>query len=831
MPLQQQITLCGMTGLADEMSTENIKKSFNRHLHFTCMKDRNVATRRDYYVALAHSVKDQLVGRWIRTQQFNYDTDPKRVYYLSMEFYMGKFLENAMLCLGNMYSNEEALRQMNLKLSNLIEIEEEAGLGNGGLGRLAACYMDSMATVGVTGYGYGIRYNYGIFTQKINNGWQCESADEWLEYGNPWEKSRPEHRIPVRFGGRVEVIEGRFQWLDTHNVIATPYDYPIPGYKNNRVNTLRLWSARCTKEFQLQFFNNGDYIRAVIERNLAENISSVLYPNDSFFEGQELRLKQEYFLVAATLQDIIRRFKADKYGRQRRGRDMFYQLPEKVAIQLNDTHPGMAIPELMRILVDDECMDWDDAWDISCNVFAYTNHTLMPEALERWPVTLLETLLPRHLQLIYHINHLHLEKVARIWPNDDDRIKRLSIFEEEPYKKVNMAYLCIVGSHAVNGVAALHSNLLKQQLFKDFYEMMPHKFQNVTNGISPRRWILQSNPCLADLISGRIGDAWITELCHLRDLRKFEHDGHILRDLMEVKMEHKKRMAEYIKEKYLININIASLFDVHVKRIHEYKRQLLNCLHIVTKYCRIKYEKKFVVPRTVIIGGKAAPGYRMAKLIIKLINNVAKVINNDVDIGNKLKVVYLENYSVSLAEKIIPATDLSEQISTAGTEASGTGNMKFMANGALTIGTMDGANVEIAEEVGKTNMFIFGLCVEEVNNLRSSGYTASRHYHSNDELRRAMDMIKDGYFSPDNPTLFIEIFDSLYHCDHYLILEDYEDYIRAQDDVENLYNNTKEWLKKSLLNIACCGKFSSDRAIKEYAAHIWSADLLQTKFY
>lgn len=815
-------------GSIEKDTVENIKKAFNRHIHFTLMRDKNVATTRDYYFALALTIRDQLIGRWIRTQQYYYDVDPKRVYYMSMEFNMGKFLKNILISLNCLANYEEAMKQLNLDLYSLMDQEEEVGLGNGGLGRLAACFLDSMTTVGIAGYGYGIRYNHGIFKQFLENGWQCESADEWLLYENPWEKQRPEHKVDVQFGGRVELIDERFQWVDTYKVIATPYDYPVSGFANNKVNTLRLWSAKAPHNLEVQFFNDGDYIRAVLDRNGAENISCVLYPNDAFFEGQELRLKQEYFLVAASLHDVVKRFKSDIYGRSKKGKAMFFNLPKKVAIQLNDSHPALAIPELMRILVDEEYIDWDAAWSISCQTFAYTNHTLMPEALERWPVTIFETLLPRHLQLIYHINHLHLEKVAREYPNDPDRIRRMSVFEEYPYKKINMAYLAIVGSHAVNGVAHLHSELLKSSIFKDFYDMSPEKFQNKTNGISPRRWILQCNTALADALVDKISNQWIINLCKLREIESFIYDQDFVRTIMSVKRENKRRLAQYIKEYYDKSINEDTLFDIHVKRINEYKRQLLNCLHVITKYCRIKYDKQSVVARTVIIGGKAAPGYKMAKLIIKFINNVALVINNDNDVGDQLKLIFLENYCVSLAEIVIPAAELSEQISTAGTEASGTGSMKFMANGALTIGTLDGANIEMAEEVGQENMFIFGHCIDEVNRIRENGYDPSEYYQSSNELRRTLDLIKDGFFSPEDPSLFTDIFNNLYYNDEYLLLADFQSYMDAQDQVEQLYKRPEEWTRKAILNISACGKFSSDRTVREYCRDIWNAELSET---
>ncbi|XP_023013951.2 glycogen phosphorylase [Leptinotarsa decemlineata] len=812
-------------GIAEIDDVNEIKKTFNRHLHYTLVKDRNVATSRDYYFALAHTVKDHLVSRWIRTQQYYYEKDPKRVYYLSLEFYMGRSLQNTMINLGIQSSVDEALYQLGLDIEELEELEEDAGLGNGGLGRLAACFLDSMATLGMAAYGYGIRYEYGIFAQKIINGEQQEEPDDWLRYGNPWEKARPEYMLPVNFYGNViDTPEGK-KWVNTQVVFALPYDNPIPGYNNNVVNTLRLWSAKSPVDFNLKFFNDGDYIQAVLDRNLAENISRVLYPNDNFFEGKELRLKQEYFMCAATLQDIIRRFKAAKFGTREATRTDFDLLPDKVAIQLNDTHPSLAIPELMRVLVDIEGLPWEKAWDITVKTCAYTNHTVLPEALERWPVTMLESILPRHLQIIYQINHFHLEDIQRKWPGDLDRMRRMSLIEEDGEKRVNMAHLSIVGSHAVNGVARIHSEIIKSDLFKDFYELTPEKFQNKTNGITPRRWLLLCNPGLSDLISDKIGDEWTVHLDQLQKLKKFAKDSNFQRAVMKVKQENKLRLAQLLEQDYGVKINPSSMFDIQVKRIHEYKRQLLNCLHIITLYNRIKKNPaaKFT-PRTIMIGGKAAPGYYTAKKIIKLVNMVANVVNNDPIVGDKLKVIYLENYRVTLAEKIMPAADLSEQISTAGTEASGTGNMKFQLNGALTIGTLDGANVEMAEEMGNENIFIFGMTVEEVEELKKKGYNAYDYYNSNPELKQVIDQIENGFFSPGNPDEFKDLADILLKYDRFFLLADYEAYIKKQDEVSAVYENQAKWLEMVINNIATSGKFSSDRTIIEYGKDIWGVE-------
>lgn len=819
---RKQISVRGIAELDD---VNEIKKTFNRHLHYTLVKDRNVATSRDYYFALAHTVRDHLVSRWIRTQQHYYENDPKRVYYLSLEFYMGRSLQNTMINLGIQTSVDEALYQLGLDIEELEELEEDAGLGNGGLGRLAACFLDSMATLGMAAYGYGIRYEYGIFAQKIVNGEQQEEPDDWLRFGNPWEKARPEYMLPVNFYGRViDSPEGR-KWVDTQVVFALPYDNPIPGYKNNVVNTLRLWSAKSPNDFNLKFFNDGDYIQAVIDRNLAENISRVLYPNDNFFEGKELRLKQEYFMVAATLQDIIRRFKSAKFGTREATRTNFDLLPEKVAIQLNDTHPSLAIPELMRLLVDVEGLPWQKAWDITVKTCAYTNHTVLPEALERWPVSMLESILPRHLEIIYHINFLHLKDVEKRWPGNLDKLRTMSLIEEDGEKRVNMANLSIVGSHAVNGVARIHSEIIKADLFKDFYELTPEKFQNKTNGITPRRWLVLCNPALSDLISDKIGEDWIVHLEQLKQLKQYAKDANFQRAVMKVKQENKLKLAQLLEKDYGVKINPSSMFDIQVKRIHEYKRQLLNCLHIITLYNRIKKNPSAAfTPRTIMIGGKAAPGYYTAKKIIKLINAVGNVVNNDPIVGDKLKVIFLENYRVTLAEKIMPAADLSEQISTAGTEASGTGNMKFQLNGALTIGTLDGANVEMAEEMGMENIFIFGMTVDEVEALKRKGYNAYDYYNSNPELKQVVDQIQNGFFSPGNPSEFQDLADILLKYDRFFLLADYDAYIKKQDEVSAVYQNQAKWLEMAINNIATSGKFSSDRTIIEYGKDIWGVE-------
>ncbi|KAF4521289.1 hypothetical protein B566_EDAN002293 [Ephemera danica] len=778
-------------GIAQVENVTNVKKTFNRHLHYTLVKDRNVATPRDYYFALAHTVKDHLTSRWIRTQQYYYEKDPK----------------------------------LGLDIEELEELEEDAGLGNGGLGRLAACFLDSMATLGLAAYGYGIRYEYGIFAQKIKNGEQVEEPDDWLRFGNPWEKARPEYMLPVNFYGRVEDTPKGKKWVDTQVVFALPYDNPIPGYGNNVVNTLRLWSAKSPVEVQLFYVNDGDYIQAVLDRNQAENISRVLYPNDNFFEGKELRLKQEYFMVAATLQDIIRRYKSSRFGSRDAIRTTFDSFPDKVAIQLNDTHPSLAIPELMRILVDVEGLSWDDAWAVTKRTCAYTNHTVLPEALERWPCHLLENILPRHMQIIYHINFLHLEEVKKKYPGDFGRMSRMSCIEEGGEKRVNMAHLCIVGSHAVNGVAAIHSQILKDDVFRDFYEMEPEKFQNKTNGITPRRWLLLCNPGLSDIIAEKIGETWTVHLEELKQLKQWADDPSFQRAVQKVKQENKLKLAEILTKDYGVEINPSSMFDIQVKRIHEYKRQLLNCLHIILMYNRIKKNPNApFVPRTVMIGGKAAPGYHMAKNIIRLLCAVGNVVNNDPIVGDKLKFIYLENYRVTLAEKIMPAADLSEQISTAGTEASGTGNMKFQLNGALTIGTLDGANIEMAEEMGRENIFIFGMTVEEVEELKKKGYNAYDYYNRNAELKQCIDQIQNGFFSPGNPDSFKDIANVLLNHDRFFLFADFDDYIKCQDRVSAAYQDQTLWTKMAIHNIASSGKFSSDRTIAQYAREIWGME-------
>lgn len=828
-PKQRQRAV-SLRGIAVSEGVEDMKKSFNRHLHFTVMKDRNVANGNDYYMALSHAVKDHLISRWMRTQQHYYQVDKKRVYYLSMEFYMGRTLTNTIVNLGLSSTCDEALYQLGLSIEDLEEHEQDAGLGNGGLGRLAACFLDSMASLGMAAYGYGIRYDYGIFTQAVRDGWQIEEPDNWLKFGNPWEKARPEYLVPVHFYGRVEFTPTQeARWVDTQVIMAMPYDNPVPGYRNNYVNTLRLWSAKAPASFNLNFFNSGDYIRAVFDRNAAENISRVLYPNDNFFQGKELRLKQEYFLVAATLDDIIRRFKHYKFGGEDDIRTDFRQLPKKVAIQLNDTHPSLAIPELMRILMDLERLPWDEAWDITTKTCAYTNHTLLPEALERWPVSMFEHLLPRHLQIIYEINFRFLEEVKKRYPNDEGKLRRMSIIEEGGEKKINMANLSIVGGKSINGVAAIHSRLLTTDTFKDFFEYWPEKFQNKTNGITPRRWLILCNPNLADLITSKIGDTWPVNLDELKKLVPLATDKGFQLQIKKVKQENKLKLCKILEKDYNVQVDPDSMFDIQVKRIHEYKRQLLNLLHIVTLYNRIRQNPQLPgAPRTIMIGGKAAPGYHTAKLIIKLFNNVARTVNNDPKVNRRLKVVYLTNYRVSLAEKIMPAADLSEQISTAGTEASGTGNMKFMLNGALTVGTLDGANVEMREECGEDSFFLFGLTVEQVEALKNR-YNPREYYDKLPELRQAIDQIAGGFFSPEDAGMFRDLTNSLMGQDRYLLFADFESYIKTQERIGETYMDVPRWMQMVIMNIASSGKFSSDRTIIDYGREIWGVEPTRDK--
>jgi starch phosphorylase len=769
------------------------------------------------------------VERWMETMRTYYQVDAKRVYYLSLEFLIGRTLTNSLLNMDVHDEFREALLEIGQNVETVCDQEPDAALGNGGLGRLAACFLDSMATLGIPGYGYGIRYEYGMFTQRIEKGRQVEHPENWLRYGNPWEFPRPEVLYPVKFNGRVvnyrdEKGDQRFHWLDTEQVMAMAYDTPVPGYKTKTVNNLRLWAAKATRDFDLGYFNEGNYIKAVEEKNVTEDISKVLYPDDTTIYGRELRLKQQYFFVSASLQDILYRYQ--------KHHDTFDDLPDKVAIQLNDTHPVLAIPELMRIFIDIYKLSWDVAWDITQRTFGYTNHTLLPEALETWPVALIEKMLPRHLQIIYEINQRFLNEVMHQRPGDVELLRRMSIIDESSERRIRMAHLAVVGSHKVNGVAKLHTELMRKTIFSDFHQLYADKIINKTNGVTPRRWLNHCNPLLSQLITSRVGSEWTADLSHLRNLARWSDDAAFRDEFRAAKLSNKKRLADIIQHTVNVAINPSSMFDVQVKRIHEYKRQLLNIMHVITIYNRLRQNVAFdFVPRTVIFAGKAAPGYRLAKLIIKLTNDVADIINNDPAIGDRLKVVFLPNYNVSLAEKIVPACDLSEQISTAGTEASGTGNMKFALNGALTVGTLDGANIEIREEVGEDNFFIFGMTADEVANLKSQGYNPWDFYHQNYELKNVIDMIANGYFSPYQPDLFRPVTDAITHGgDRFMLLADYAAYIACQERVSQLYQQPDEWARKAILNVAHMGKFSSDRTIREYAEEIWHAVPVQVEF-
>ncbi len=802
------------------MDGASIMHSLANRMIYTVGKDNFTATDRDWFHAVAYMVRDRLTERWMDTMRSYYRNDTKRVYYLSMEFLIGRTLLNGMLNLGIFEECREVLQELGLDLDQIADLEFDAALGNGGLGRLAACFLDSMATLRLPGYGYGIRYEYGMFRQAIEEGAQVEHPDNWLRYGNPWEFSRPEVLFPVKFFGRVieyrdEHNQRRCHWVDAEEVMAMAYDTPIPGYDVDTVNNMRLWSAKATRDFDLQYFNEGNYTKAVEDKTRSENLSKVLYPNDITEMGKELRLKQQYFFVSASLQDILFRYLKQYQDLQ--------NLPDHVAIQLNDTHPSLAVAELMRLLLDIHHLDWVTAWKITTKTFAYTNHTLLPEALEKWSVRLFERMLPRHLQIIFEINHHFLNDVMHRFPGDVARLRRMSLIDEDGERQVRMAHLAIVGSHKVNGVAALHTELLKNQLFHDFTELYPDKFINVTNGVTPRLWLHQANPPLTELLSSTIGKGWLTRLERLHELVPLADNEEFRQRFREVKQRNKQMLSDKI-ERYLgLQVNPESLFDVQVKRIHEYKRQLLNVLHVITRYNRLRDGgDRPKVPRTVIFAGKAAPGYWMAKQIIRLINDVADIINNDPKVGDMLKVVFIPNYDVTTATDIIPAADLSEQISTAGTEASGTGNMKLSLNGALTIGTMDGANVEIHTAVGDENIFIFGHTVDELDDLRQKGYHPRDYYEANNELKRVINMISSGYFSPEEPARYQSIVDNLLNSDHYMLLADYGAYVAAHERVDTLYLEPDQWSHKAILNVAQLGHFSSDRTIREYANQIWN---------
>ncbi|MBD2181764.1 glycogen/starch/alpha-glucan phosphorylase [Aerosakkonema funiforme] len=801
------------------LSIEALKRGFLDNLFYVQGKFSGIATKNDCYMALAYTVRDRLFKRWVDTAETYTKNGSRTVCYLSAEFLMGPHLGNNLINLGIYDQVKQAIEELGLDFYELLEQEEEPGLGNGGLGRLAACYLDSMASLEIPSLGYGIRYEFGIFEQKIQDGWQVEITDKWLRFGNPWDVARPEWSVEVKLGGHTEsyVDENdryRVRWIPFQVVKGIPYDTPILGYKVNTANTLRLWAAEAPESFDFEAFNSGDYVKAVQAKMTSENLSKVLYPNDNVSQGKKLRLAQQIFFVSCSLQDMIRIMKGQKIPLEK--------FHEKFVIQLNDTHPSIAVAELMRLLVDEYGMEWEQAWEITTKAFAYTNHTLLPEALEKWPLGLFGELLPRHLQIIYEINGRFLDDVRIKFPDDFDRLKRMSLIDESGERYIRMANLACVGSFAINGVAQLHTELLQKDVLHDFYEMYPEKFNNKTNGITPRRFMVLSNPRLCELIDSKIGNTWIKNLHELRQLEAFAEDVEFRHKFRQIKQAIKQDLAEYIKAKNGIDVDANSLFDIQAKRFHEYKRQHLNALHIITLYNRIKANPNIdITPRTFLFGGKAAPGYYIAKLTIKLINSIGEVVNRDPDVRGRLKVVFLEDYSVKFAQRVYPAADLSEQISTAGKEASGTGNMKFALNGALTIGTLDGANVEIREEVGEENFFLFGLTAEEVYAKKAQGYDPMYYYNRDPELKLAIDRISSGFFSHGDANLFKPLLDTLLHRDEYMLLADYRSYIECQEQVSQAYRDVENWTRMAILNVARMGKFSSDRSISDYCEDIW----------
>ncbi len=802
---------------SDEMGrgVESLRRSIASHLRYSVSKDSTEASRRDWLIALSMAVRDRLVERWMDTVHRQYKQNAKRVYYLSMEFLPGRMLSNALLALGLYDECHDALRELGLDLDELAALEHDPALGNGGLGRLAACFLDSMATLGIPGMGYGIRYEYGLFAQRLHEGRQVEFPDHWLAGGNPWEFMRPEIKYTIQFGGRVDHEGETAHWIESDDVQAIAYDTLVPGFDTPAVNTLRLWSASATDAIDLSLFNQGNYTAAVEAKNSSENVSRVLYPDDSNVHGRELRLRQGYFFASASLQDMLRRYLKDHTGLE--------QLADKVSIHLNDTHPAFSVPELMRLLVDVHRMPWDRAWRLCTRIFSYTNHTLMAEALETWPVEMLERILPRHMQIIFEINKHFLDQVRRQYPDDVALLGRVSLIDEAHGRRVRMAHLSVLASHKVNGVSKLHTQLLRETIFADFDRLFPGRLVDVTNGITPRRWLGLANPGLSRLVDRNIGPRWRTRLELLEGLAPLAGDAQFGAAVRDAKTTSKRHLADHVMHVSGVAISPESLFDVQIKRFHEYKRQLLNVLHLVTRYNRILAEPGTDwVPRTVIFAGKSASSYYMAKLVIKLINDVAKVVNEDPRTDGRLKAVFVPNYGVSVAELIIPAADLSQQISLAGTEASGTGNMKLALNGALTIGTEDGANIEIRDAVGAEHMFLFGLRAGDVKRLRADGYQPRSFYESNAELKEVIDQIASGRFSPDEPGRFLPVVASLLdHGDHYMLLADYAEYVAAQERVDALYADRVAWTRTAILNIAAMGPFSSDRAIREYAEGIW----------
>jgi starch phosphorylase len=794
---------------------ESLRRAINDHLLYTVGKDSVAASKRDWLFAISSAVRDRLVERWMNTTRAQYKQNVKRIYYLSMEFLPGRMLTNALLALGLYDECHDALRELGLDLDELDMLEPDPALGNGGLGRLAACFLDSMATLALPGFGYGIRYEYGMFAQRIHDGRQVEFPDHWLVAGNPWEFARPEVKYTIRFGGRVEYRDKTAHWVETDDVLAMAYDTIVPGYGTTAANTLRLWSATSTEAINLSLFNQGDYTAAIEAKNHSENVSRVLYPDDSTEHGRELRLRQEYFFVSASLQDLLRRYFKTHASVE--------QLADKVAIHLNDTHPAIAVPELMRLLVDIHHIPWTLAWRLCSRIFSYTNHTLMPEALETWPVALMERVLPRHMKIIYDINELFLDQTRRKRGDDAQLMRRVSLIEEDYVRRVRMAHLSVIASHKVNGVSQLHTRLLRETVFGDFDRLFPDRFVNRTNGITPRRWLALANPGLSRLIDRHIGGRWRTHLQALEELAPLKADSEFAAGFRGAKATAKRRLADYLVRAAGVAVSPDSLFDIHIKRIHEYKRQLLNVLHVITRYNRMLDDpERDWLPRTVIFAGKAASAYVMAKLVIKLINDVARTINADHRLEGRLKVVFVPNYGVSVAMMIIPAAELSEQISTAGTEASGTGNMKLALNGALTIGTDDGANIEIREAVGDDKVFMFGLSAEEVRQRRSQGHRPREIYNENAELRRVLDQMASGYFSPQDPGCFLPLVQSLLdHGDHYMLLADYASYLAAQERVDALYADRAAWTAASIGTVAAMGPFSSDHTITGYAEQIW----------
>ena len=803
------------------LTKEALKSAFLDDLFYVQGKFRALATSNDYYMALAYAVRDRMLQHWISTAAAYTKQASRTVAYLSAEFLMGPHLGNNLINLGILDRVRECMAELGLSLDELMQQEEEPGLGNGGLGRLAACFIDSLATLEIPTVGYGIRYEFGIFHQEIVDGWQVEKTDKWLRFGNPWELKRPEWAVEVKFGGSAEPYVDeqnrlRVRWFPHKTVLGVPYDTPILGYRTNTANTLRLWRSEAPESFDFAIFNSGDYYGAVNQKVESENLSKVLYPNDEQARGKELRLEQQYFFVSCSLQDMMRILRTQKIPV-----DQFHA---KFAVQLNDTHPAVAIAELMRLLLDESLLPWSQAWDVTCKTFAYTNHTLMPEALERWPIEVFGRVLPRILQIVYEINAHFLEEVRIRFLGDEERIKRMSIIDESGGRFVRMAHLACIGSHTINGVAALHSELLKSDVLKDFYEMWPQKFTNKTNGVTPRRWMVLSNPKLSELISEHIGDEWVKDLSRLKALEPLADDPQFRARWREIKHFNKLNLAARALKRVGVAVDPHSMFDVLVKRIHEYKRQHLKVLHIVWLYHGIKCNPSIEVqPRTFIFAGKAAPGYHLAKLMIKLITSVGDVVNRDPDVRGRLKVVFLPNFNVKNGQRVYPAADLSEQISTAGKEASGTGNMKFSMNGALTIGTMDGANIEIREEVGADNFFLFGLSTPEVYALKARGYRPLDYYQGNQNLRDVIDLIRSGFFSRGDQELFRPLMDNLLYQDPYLLFADFQSYIDCQNTVSQTYADTERWTRMSILNTARSGKFSSDRTIKEYCDEVWHA--------